>query len=183
MSAKYQSNALIGMVSNHMRPYRFSEEDAKEVGMFPEDTGVIVLLILYFIEKEPTISRSKLEYYILLLDRMCFEQRGVLLFSWKLKGGRILNFIKFIDFMIEKKLISHKSSRAFELQETGSALGTYYAELSNIIHWLEEILRKYKQKTAEKTKADVVFAKCDSKYMTALSNVKQVIKANTTKGA
>lgn len=98
MNAKYQPNALIGMVSSHMRPYRFSEEDAKEVGMFPEDTGVIVLLILYFIEKEPTISRSKLEYYILLLDRMCFEKRGVLLFSWELRGGRIPKFHKVYRF-------------------------------------------------------------------------------------
>ena len=65
MCTGYKSNALIGMVSQHMKPYRFSDNEAKEVGMHPEDTGVIVLLILYFIEKEPTISRSKLEYYIL----------------------------------------------------------------------------------------------------------------------
>ena len=38
----YQSNALIGMVSQHMTPYRFSDNEAKEVGMHPEDTGVIV---------------------------------------------------------------------------------------------------------------------------------------------
>lgn len=84
--------------------------------------------------------------------------------------------------MIEKKLISHKSSRAFEFQETGKALGIFYAELSNIIHWLEEILRKYKQKTAEQTKIDVIFAKCDRTYMIAVSHVKQVMKDNTNKG-
>ena len=179
----YQSNALIGMVSQHMTPYRFSDNEAKEVGMHPEDTGVIVLLILYFIEKEPTISRSKLEYYILLLDRMCFEKRGILLFSWKLKGGRIPNFIKFINFMIKKNLISHKNSRAFELQELGTSLGRLFAEFSHSIkQWLEEILRKYKQKTAEQTKAEAVFAKCDARYMTALSNVKQVMQANAKKG-
>ena len=60
--------------------------------------------------------------------------------------------------MIEKKLISHKSSRTLELQDTGKALGTHYAELSNINHWLEEILHKYKQKTAEQIKAEIVFA-------------------------
>ena len=114
---------------------------------------------------------------------MCFEKRGILLFSWKLKGGRIPNFIKFINFMIKKNLISHKNSRVFELQELGTSLGRLFAEFSHSIkQWLEEILRKYKQKTAEQTKAEAVFAKCDARYMTALSNVKQVMQANAKKG-
>lgn len=98
-----KSNALIGMASKHMERYRFPEEDTVEVGMIPADTGVIVLIILYFIENEPNICRSKLEYYLLLLDRKCFKQTDVLLFSWYLKNGRIPNFKRFIEFMIREK--------------------------------------------------------------------------------
>ena len=115
MSAGYKSNALIGMASNHMKSYRLSEEDAKEVSMHPEDTGVIVLLILYFIEKEPTISRSKLEYYILLLDRMCIEQKGELLFSWELKGGRITAEYSVLVLLICLACSCRKSERSTSL--------------------------------------------------------------------
>ena len=88
---RLKSNSIIGRASQHMEQYRFSEEEAREVGMIPADTGVIILIILYFIEHEPNINRSKLEYYLLLLDRKCFEQQGVLLFCgiWNTAGYRI----------------------------------------------------------------------------------------------
>ena len=47
----YKPNTLIGMASKHMEPYRFSQDEAAEVGMLPEDTGVIILIILYIIDR------------------------------------------------------------------------------------------------------------------------------------
>ena len=176
---KIKSNALVGMVSKHMENYRFSQVEAAEVNMTPEDTGVIILIILYFIEHEPKICRSKLEYYLLLLDRKCFLDRAVLLFNWSLKNGRIRNFKRFIEFMIQKQLICLKGSYSFELTEAGKTLSRFYAELVNIKHWLDEILHDFKYKTAKQTEAEVIYAKCDKQYMTALSNVSNVIKLGT----
>lgn len=77
----YSPNNLIGMASAHMANYRIP---SGIVDIQPEDTGVIVLIALYFIEQDMNVSRTKLEAYILMLDRLCFENRGVLLFRWTL---------------------------------------------------------------------------------------------------
>ena len=78
-----------------------------------DDTGAIVAIILYFIAKEPTISRDKLEAYILLLDRIYYNQnnRQCHMFQWHLtNNGRIGRFINFEHFMIERQLLVLDSS-------------------------------------------------------------------------
>lgn len=168
------SNSVIGMASKHMEPYRFSEEEAREVGMIPADTGVIILIILYFIEHEPTICRSKLEYYLLLLDRKCFEQTDVLLFSWYLKNGRIRNFKRFIEFMIRRKLISLKGY-SFELTKAGHDLGIFFPELINIKYWMDKLLRDFHLKNAKQTAAEAVKTKPSQQYLDALDNVRKLL--------
>ena len=170
-----KSNALIGMASKHMEQYRFSEEEAREVGMIPADTGVIILIILYFIEHEPNINRSKLEYYLLLLDRKCFEQQGVLLFSWDLEYGRVQNFKKFIDFMISKNLIALKNKKYFELLEAGKALSMLYTDLNDIEHWLQDILHDFGHKNAKQIVATTLFKKPTQQYLIAIHNMKQLL--------
>ena len=129
----YKSPALIGMISKHMENYRFSPSEAAEVGMFPEDTGVIIMLILYFLDYEEKVCASKLEYYLLLFNKICFEKKGVLLFSWVLKGSRIRNFKNFTKFMMDKKLISSNGSVYFTLDKAGKQLvDKYCAMLVNI---------------------------------------------------
>ena len=171
-----KSNALIGMASQHMKDYRFSQDEAIEVGMTPEDTGVIILIILYFIEQEPTICRSKLEYYILLLDRKCFGAKNVLLFNWDLRNGRIRNFKKFIEFMIRKMLISFQGNHSFSLTQEGAKLSNRFAELCNINPWLKEIMHDYKDKTAKQTESEVIVRNLNKKYLDALQNTRQAMK-------
>lgn len=170
-----KSNSIIGMASKHMEQYRFSEEEAREVGMIPADTGVIILVILYFIEKEPNICRSKLEYYLLLLDRKCFKETDVLLFSWYLKKGRILNFKRFIESMIRKKLITFRGSNSFEPTEASRDLGILFPELINIKHWLDEILRDFGLKNTPQTAAMAIKTKPTQQYLTALENIKKLL--------
>lgn len=171
-------NNLIGMAIRDMKDFRFSKSEAIEVGMFPEDTGVIVLIILYFIDREERICRSKLEYYLLLLDKICFEKRGVLLFRWYLRNGRIKNFRNFTEFMINKNLIFCNGNAYFQLTETGKDMGKFFAELSNIKPWLDEILKKWKNKTADQVKVVAVQTTPDQKYLDALENVKKAIGIN-----
>ena len=112
-----------GIIIKHMENYRFSPAEAAEVGMSPEDTGVIVFIILYLIEKEEKIGASKLEYYLLLLDRGYCNDMGILFFNWCLtKNGRIRNFKKFTEFMINRQLISSNGSAYFTLLDRGQAL-------------------------------------------------------------
>ena len=170
-----KSNALIGMASQHMEQYRFSEEEAREVGMIPADTGVIILIILYFIEHEPNINRSKLEYYLLLLDRKCFEQQGVLLFLWYLEYGRVQNFKKFIDFMISKNLIALKNKKYFELLEAGKALSMLYTDLNDIEHWLQDILHDFGHKNAKQIVATTLFKKPTKQYLIAINNMEKFL--------
>lgn len=163
----YKSNNLIGMASNHMKDYRFSDE---QLDIQPEDVGVIILIALYFIANDNAVSRTKLEAYILMLDRMCFEKRGVLLFRWKLHGGRIRNFKEITDYMLRRGLIRIKGRSYFELDTLGKELGNSFAMLSNIKPYLDEILRKYKDETGDKTLSAVLYAKPTPQYMTALGN-------------
>ena len=164
-------NNLIGMAIQHMKDFRFSHNEAAEVGMFPEDTGVIILIILYFIDKEKKICRSKLEYYLLLLDKMCFEKYGVPLFHWYLRNGRIKNFRRFTEFMINKNLIFSNGNAYFQLTDTGKTMGRFFAELSNIKLCMDEILSKWIDKTADQVKAIVVPRKHNQQYKDALNNI------------
>ena len=174
---KYKSNNLIGMASKHMENYRFSDE---RLDIPPEDVGVIILIALYFIENDKAVSRTRLEAYILMLDKKCFKERGVILFGWTLKGGRIRNFKAITDYMLKRGLIRIKGRSYFELDTSGKALGSSYAMLSNIKYWLDEILREYKDKTGSDTLSAVLPPKPTAQCMTALTNAGRAMKANGT---
>lgn len=176
----YRPNVLIGMACKRMEPYRFSQEEAAKVGMRPEDTGVIILIIVYLIDrskkKGEKVCRSKLEYYLLLLDRKCFKERGVLLFTWTLKkNGRIHNFKKFTEFMVNKGLIISNGSAYFELTKVGDGLGTYFAEIPIIARWLDNFIARWASDTAKNMEAEVIAAKNDQKYQDALNNVRNLL--------
>ena len=182
MSSKIvlKSNELIETASKSMEEYQFPENGANGVGIIVSDTGVIILIILYFIEHEPNICRSKLEYYLLLLDRKCFEANGTLLFHWSLKNGRIKKFKSFIKFMEWKELICLKGEYSFKLTDKGKALRVHYAKLINIAHWVEEILCELEHKTAWQIKSVTLQAKPSQKYLDALDNISNLINATNT---
>ena len=75
------------------------------------DRGVIMAMIIYFIAHEPTIELIKLEAYFVVLNRQCYKSFGEYLFNWTLTAnGRLRNFKRFIDFMVEKELIRLNSN-------------------------------------------------------------------------
>ena len=148
-NTKIQSNVLISSASQCMKDYRLSITEANDVKITQEDTGIIILLLLYFIKHEPKISRSKLEYYILLLDIKCLTQNGVHLFSGDLKDGHIRHFKIFIEFMLKIGLIYPKNRRSFFITENGQVIcNSYFIELDNIKKWLDEILHDFEKATA-----------------------------------
>ncbi|MBQ7220750.1 MAG: hypothetical protein IJS28_07210 [Synergistaceae bacterium] len=174
--AGYKSNSLIAMASHYMKPYRFSPDEAAEVGMFPKDTGLIVLLILYLLDFEEKVCRSKLEYYILLLDRKCFGEKGAPLFTWNLKNGRIRNFDKFTKFMMEKRLIFSNGSAYFILDEAGQTIiNQCSALLVNVKCWLDTLLAEWGDKTVAQMKNEVMGARHDRQYQDALNNVRELL--------
>ena len=174
---EYKSNSLIAMASHYMKPYRLAPNEAAEVGMFPEDTGVIVLLILYLLDAVGRICRSKLEYYLLLLDRNCFDERGAPLFTWDLQHGRIRNFDKFTKFMMERRLIFSNGSAYFKLDEAGKALVSQYsAVLVNVKRWLDTLVDEWGDKTVAQMKTEVTVARYNRQYQDALNNVRGLLK-------
>ena len=77
--------------------------------------------------------------------------------------------------MIRKELILLKGRYSFESTGTGLALGIHFAELSNIKHWLDEILRDFQLKNTPQTAAEAVKTKPSQKYLDALDNVRKLL--------
>lgn len=173
----YKPINLIGMASAHMEDYRMYDGT---VDIQPEDTGVIILIALYFIENDKKVSRTKLEAYLLMLDRICFKERGVLLFGWTLTHRRIRNFKAMIEFMLEKKLIKIKSRNYFELDTGSEKVISRFSMLVNIRKWLDEILRDYKDNTVEQALSVVLETKPTAQYIVALSNAKRAIDSRNS---
>ena len=124
-------SSLIGMAGGSMKPYRVHVDNIDY-----DDTGVIVLIALYFIEKDERVSRTKLEAYI---------------FNWNLKGGRIQNFQEITDFMLEKGLIRIRGRSYFKLYKLGKELTGFFPMLVNIKKWMDKILQDYNDKTGGDT--------------------------------
>ena len=74
---KYQN--LLGKVSQVMMGRGYVLPIEVE-GVNHDDTGAVIALALYFIMKEPKISKKKVKCYLLLLDRIC---------QYKVKSGII----------------------------------------------------------------------------------------------
>ena len=121
------------------------------------DVSVIIAIILYFIAREPTIGLTKLECYLILLDRKSCKETGRNLFNWRLnKRGRIGSFRKIIEFMIGKNFIFRKGAYQFYILTNASdILKVLQNILSNIKEWLELILSIWGNKTAQETLRDI----------------------------
>lgn len=114
------------------------------------DTGVIVALILYIIAKEPTVNHTKLECYIILLNRMVKDATDTELFTWQLnRGGRIGNFRHFFDYMEGKELIQPNGrSRFVILKGASNILPQLTTILRNLLPCLHRLLNRYGDYTA-----------------------------------
>ena len=122
-----------------------------EVRMDDEDTGVIVAIILYFIAREPSIGMTKLECYLILLDRLCETETGRHLFHWTLaKNGRIPRFKRLIDFMIDRGLIQRRGKYQFDILENAADIIKQLLKiLKNILKCLDTILADWGGENAQ----------------------------------
>ncbi len=160
--AVYRPNRLIASVI---------EETGKEyqlpsgaVDMPVQETGAIVAIILYLIKAEPKIGITKLEYYIILLDKMCFQETGQRLFNYRLTYGPygyfIQNFRAFLDFLEDKGVIS-KRRDYYARRKYRIDFKTHH-EVSEAIFpdpirgWIRQILFTWKGAGADHTKRGIL---------------------------
>ena len=97
------NNPSLGNLRSHMSRYQLPNGLVK---MPVADTGAVVGIVFRFIELENKISRTKLEWQILLLESLTEYFQNVQLFDWtfETRNGRP-NIEKFLKFMESKDLI------------------------------------------------------------------------------
>mgnify|MGYP007069909796 CR=1 FL=1 len=137
---------LIAPAMQSMKAYNVSVDG---VSIDATDIGVIIAIILYFIAKEPSICMTKLECYLIFLDKEAQDNTGNHLFHWSLtKSCRIKNFTKVIDFMVNKQLIARSYNRRFNLLKTVLSIKDFPVMLVGIHKWLISIVNRYYFKSA-----------------------------------
>ncbi len=129
-----------------------------------EETAVISAVILYFIQEEPKIGITKLESYIILLDKLCFDEKGRRLFSYKLTYGPfgyyIQNFRAFLDYLQEKGILSKKreyyTRRKYRMDFTAHHEITSEIFPSVMLDWMNRILVAWRGAGADHTKRSML---------------------------
>lgn len=157
-------STIIATLDGNYRPHDYIRQAIEEmkdyclpyrqVRIANPDTGIIVALILYIIAREPTVNHTKLECYIILLNRMIKDATGTELFTWKLNSrGLIGNFNKFFKHMKGRELIQPNGRSNLVIRNSASVrsilprLETII--LRNLIPYLSKLLTKYENYTAK----------------------------------
>lgn len=130
-----------------MSAYRVSDE---QVNIANPETGAIAAIMLYIINAEPKVSRTKLECYLILLDRLVKEATGKKLFTWTLnKYKRISNFKCIFDNMLERGLLSENGSARFFIPRVGwNIVQGLHIMLDDMLPYLDKLLARYDDYTA-----------------------------------
>ena len=134
------------------------------VEMPREETAVISAVILYFIQEEPKIGITKLESYIILLDKLCLDEKGRRLFSYKLTYGPfgyyIQNFRVFLDYLQEKGILSKRreyyTRRKYRMDFTAHHEVTAEMFPSIMLDWMNRILVAWRGAGADHTKRSML---------------------------
>lgn len=115
------------------------------------ETGAIMTIILYFIAKEPKATRTKLECYVILLDKLVKEKTGQGLFHWRRnRKGLVSGFWRIFEHMTDKELVSKNGySRFFILTETATIIQRLPLMLQELVPYMEHLLMSYDYYTAE----------------------------------
>ena len=144
---KYQPHSYLKKAIEEIKGYCLPYGQVK---MANPETGVIIALILYIIAKEPTVNHTKLECYIILLNRIVKEATGTELFKWRLNSRRrIGNFRKFFDYMTDRNFIKLKGRSNFVILDGArSILPKLSLILRNLLPYLSKLLNKYEGSTA-----------------------------------
>ena len=159
---EYKPNEIIATVIKETREKYQLPPGAVE--MPREETAAIVATILYFINEEPKIGITKLEYYIILLDKMCLDETGKRLFSYRLTYGPfgyyIQNFRAFLDFIEDKKILSKRrkyyTRRKYRIDFTAHHEVPEELFPDNMLGWMERILFTWRDAGAEHTKRGIL---------------------------
>ena len=130
-----------------MTAYRVSD---KQVEIANSETGAIAAIMLYIINAEPKVSRTKLECYLILLNKIVKEATGKELFTWTLnKYKRISNFKCIFDNMLERGLLSENGSARFFIPRVGwNVVQGLPIMLDNLLPYLDKLLARYDDYTA-----------------------------------
>lgn len=130
-----------------MTAYRVSDE---QVEIANSETGAIAAIMLYIINAEPKVSRTKLECYLILLNKLIKEATGKELFSWTLnKYRRISNFKFVFKHMIECGLLSENgSARFFVSSKAWNIVQGLHIMLDDLLPYLDKLLARYDDYTA-----------------------------------
>ena len=158
----YKPNEIIASIIEETREEYQLPPGAVE--MPREETAAIVAAILYFINEEPKIGITKLEYYIILLDKMCFDDTGKRLFSYRLTYGPfgyyIQNFRAFLDFIEDKKILSKRKKyytrRKYRIDFTAHHEVPDELFPDNMLDWMDTILFAWRGAGAEHTKRGIL---------------------------
>ena len=182
-------NNCLTVARQCMKDYCLSPDVTR---IYIPDTGVIVALILYFIARDYSVCMTKLNGYIVLLDRVIKDNTGEHLFHLDLDGkGLIRNFKYFIEYMINKKLISRRSNHQFNLLRDVLNIKEFPSMFYSIREWLDNVvndcifmsaqqllehLKNFRQK--DNTSTHKVKQRKNNKFASAVNNVNSVIRQN-----
>ena len=127
-------------------------------GIQQADTGVIIGLIVYFIAREPSINRTKLEAYILLLNIICHQAYNKAFIDCSLtQSGRIGCFANLMNVMETNELISPRKHNTYPLctnaTELIRKLSKSFAEIEPLLRF---ILKTWGHFNGKQTLADAL---------------------------
>ena len=121
------------------------------VGDIPDyDTGVIIVIIIYFIARDHSLCMTKLNGYIALLDMQIKADTGEHLFRLNTDSrGLIRDFRLIINHMIALNLISPRSNHQYNLLKDVLNIKYFPHMLLRIKMWLDKVINDYIYMTAE----------------------------------
>ena len=149
---KYMPHNLIAQLCSLMRDYRLPEGT---VNMPEEETSAVIGIILYLLEKDPEISRTKLEYEMLLLDNMYLFENAkeyhIIHWEKRMKSGRPC-LDEILTFMMDKELIGQKRRQFYVKRHGLVSCGDFSLQLRN---WLNAVSSKLSGYSADETRISV----------------------------
>ena len=105
------------------------------------DTGIIVAIILYFMAEDRNITMTKLNGYIVLLDMKIEADTREHLFHLDLgSDGLIRNFNSFIEYMLDRELISRRGRYNYRLTDNIKNIEVFPSILSDMYKYLKDVI-------------------------------------------
>lgn len=139
---KYKPHRFLKKAISAMKPYRLPDG---KVDIAAPETGAIIAIILYLIANEPKVCRTKLECYIIMMNKLVLLRTDIELFTWRLNSkGRIANFNAIYEHMIAcGLLLKNGSARFLLLPETANIIPRLPIILGNKLRMYFDVLIRH----------------------------------------